>query len=142
MMLSSFGIGDEYSQRNNKEGARYLKKGQELRRDYLIPNEEIKFESEVNLKYADKSSWRVFLTSQRFILFRDSGYSVSDDSDEADDAVVSERLGDIREIKYQGSVSRKSPSIVVVGKTKHELIGSSRVKLKRLYQDLRDYIRH
>lgn len=101
-------------------------------KDFLVPNEEIKFQSATDVEYGSKH-YQVIVTDKRLILYARRGLVFK-----SDDAVT-EKLDNIQGIKYaeKGIISKKGV-ISVEGKTRFELAGSAS-EMKALYQSLMQF---
>ncbi len=97
--------------------------------DYLMPDEDIRFQSEFDIKYGGKF-YMVVLTDLRLILYARTSWPFRRDD------VVTEKLKDIQGIKYrEKGVIFKSAQIEVQSKSKIVLNGR-RDEIKTLYQRL------
>lgn len=96
--------------------------------DYLLPKEEIKFQSEAGVNYAGKR-YQVIVTDSRLLLYARRGMVLKRDD------VVTEKLSDIQ-VKYKETgMLRKKGVIEVHGKTKYPLEGNPE-EMKALYQSI------
>ena len=100
-----------------------------LLQDFLLPNENVRFESTGDVKYGGKG-YRVIISDKRCILYARRGLLVKNDD------VVSEKLDDCQGIKYneKGIIGKKG-IIEIHSKTKFQLEGSA-IEMKALYQNL------
>ncbi|MGD1836517.1 MAG: hypothetical protein ACPKPY_00480 [Nitrososphaeraceae archaeon] len=97
--------------------------------DFLLPNENIKFNSKTSVKYGDKK-YNVLITDMRLILYAQRGHiSKSDD-------IVSERLDKLKEIKYceKGLIFR-SAKISIQSNITLDILGPCS-ELKQLFTNL------
>jgi hypothetical protein len=100
--------------------------------DFLLPNENVKFQSTSEVEYANKP-YQVVVTDNRLILYARRGMLFKKDD------VITERLKDIQ-IKYkeEGLVFKKG-IIEVYGKTLYKLIGKPS-EMKALYQQIAPFL--
>ena len=101
--------------------------------DYLMPNENIRFQSDFDVQYGDKL-YNVVLTDVRLVLYSRRGLLFKSDD------VVTESIKDIQSIKYkeEGMFLKKS-YLIIESKSKIVLSGD-RDALKTLYQRLLPFI--
>lgn len=102
--------------------------------DYLMPGEEIKFQSGDNaVKYGDKP-YKLVLTNKRILLYSARGRIVKRDD------VVTEKLDELQGVKYRerGLIS-KSGTIEIQGKTKMQLSGNA-AGIRTLYQQIMQFL--
>jgi hypothetical protein len=101
--------------------------------DYLMPGEEIKFQSTGGVKYGNKS-YHVILTDRRILLYAQRGMMFKNDD------VVTQKLDELQGIKYseQGIIEKRG-TIHIEGKTKMDLYGSA-AEIKVLYQQMMQFM--
>ena len=101
--------------------------------DYLMPNEEVRFQSTTYVNYGDKL-YQVILTNKRLVLYAKRGLIFKSDD------VVSWKLDEIQGLKYkeQGIIGKKG-IIEIHGKTKVQFYGPAR-EMKALYQQLMEFL--
>ncbi len=97
--------------------------------DYLVPGEEVKFQSKGFVRFGD-SSYHVILTDRRIVLYARRGVLVKNDE------VVTQKLTELQGVKYseEGLVTRRG-IIRIEGKTRMDLSGSA-PEIKALYQQM------
>ena len=101
--------------------------------DYLMPNENIKYQSDFNVQYGDKF-YNVILTDIRLILYARRGLIFKGDD------VVTEAIRDVQGIKYKETgMFVKTSHLVVQSKTTIDLIGNQG-SIKALYQRLLPFL--
>ncbi len=101
--------------------------------DYLLPGEEVRFQSKTTITYGGKR-YSVIVTDRRLILYARRGAIFKRDD------VVTAKLTDVQGIKYKekGLIAKKG-IIEVLGKTKLQLEGPAK-EMKALYQQLLQFI--
>ena len=101
--------------------------------DYLLPNENIRFQSDFDIEYGEKK-YEVILTDMRLILFARRGLVFKNDD------VISDAISEIQGIKYkeQGRLFKKA-FIEVQGRSKIILEGK-KDSILRLYQRLLPFL--
>ncbi|MFA4645975.1 PH domain-containing protein [Pyrococcus kukulkanii] len=101
--------------------------------DYLLPGEEIKFQSKTQVTYGDKL-YTLVVTNKRIILYARRGLVFKSDD------VVTFKLDELQGIKYRetGIISKKGV-IEIQGKTKATLEGPAK-EMKTLYQQLLQFL--
>ncbi len=101
--------------------------------DYLMPNENIRYQSDFDVMYGDKA-YTVVLTDIRLILYSRRGLLFKSDD------VVTEAIRDIQGIKYKetGAIF-KSSYLEILSKSRIVLSGN-RAALKTLYQRLLPFL--
>ncbi|WP_297517975.1 PH domain-containing protein [Thermococcus sp.] len=101
--------------------------------DYLLPKEEVKFQSKNNVQYGGKN-YQVIVTDRRIILYARRGAIFKSDD------VVTFKLSDVEGIKYkeEGLIGKRG-IIEIQGKTKAKLMGSTS-EMKTLYQQLLQFL--
>lgn len=101
--------------------------------DYLLPNEQIRYQSEFDVFYAGKP-YTVILTDLRLVLYSRRGLLIKNDD------VVTEAIRDIQGIKYREmGLIVKSGELVISGKTRMQF-GGSKDSMKALYQRLLPFL--
>lgn len=101
--------------------------------DYLMPNENIRYQSDFDIQYGDKS-YTVVLTDIRLILYARKGLIFKSDD------VVTEAIRDVQGIKYKESgILFKSAYLEVLSKSKLVLTGNQ-AAIKTLYQRLLPFL--
>jgi len=101
--------------------------------DYLLPGEEIRFQSSDDVKLGDQN-YRVIVTNLRIIFYAQRGTIFKRDD------VITIKLIEVRGIKYKerGTLFKRG-ILEVYGNTKFVLEGSPDA-MKALYQQLLQYI--
>jgi hypothetical protein len=101
--------------------------------DYLMPGEEIKFQSTGGVKYGEKL-YHVILTDRRILLYAQRGMIVKNDD------VVTQKLDELQGIKYseEGIIGRRG-TIHIEGRTKMDLHGAA-AEIKVLYQQMMQFM--
>lgn len=101
--------------------------------DYLLPNENIRFQSDGDIAYGTKK-YEVILTDKRLILFARRGLIFKNDD------VISDTISEIQGIKYKerGRLFKKS-FIEIYGRSKIRLEGEKKSMLT-LYQRLLPFL--
>ena len=101
--------------------------------DYLLPNENIRFQSDFDIEYGEKK-YEVILTDMRLILFARRGLVFKNDD------VISDAIAEIQGIKYKerGRLFKKA-CIEVQGRSKIILEGK-KDSILRLYQRLLPFL--
>jgi len=101
--------------------------------DYLVPGEEIKFQSTKGVKYGEKS-YHVILTDRRILLYAQRGMMFKNDD------VVTQRLDELQAIKYsEEGIIAKRGVIHIEGRTKMDLHGAA-TEIKVLYQQMMQFM--
>ena len=101
--------------------------------DYLMPNENIRYQSDFDVVYGDKQ-YTVVLTDIRLVLYSRRGLIFKSDD------VVTEAIRDIQGIKYKESgMIFKSAYLEILSKSKIVLSGNQ-AALKTLYQRLLPFL--
>jgi hypothetical protein len=101
--------------------------------DYLMPNENIRYQSDFDIQYGNKS-YTVVLTDIRLILYARKGLIFKSDD------VVTEAIRDVQGIKYKESgIFFKSAYLEVLSKSKVVLTGNQ-AAIKTLYQRLLPFL--
>jgi hypothetical protein len=101
--------------------------------DYLMPNENIRYQSDFDVIYGDKA-YTVVLTDIRLILYSRRGLLFKSDD------VVTEAIRDIQGIKYKETgMLIKSSYLEILSKSRIVLSGN-RAALKTLYQRLLPFL--
>jgi hypothetical protein len=101
--------------------------------DYLMPNENIRYQSEFNVQYGDKF-YAVILTDIRLILYARRGLIFKGDD------VVTEAIRDVQGITYKETgMIVKTAHLIVQSKTKIDLTGNQGA-IKALYQRLLPFL--
>jgi hypothetical protein len=97
--------------------------------DYLLPLENVKFQSKIIVQYANKK-YKVVITDKRLILYAQRGYLIKSDD------LVSERLDRLHGVEYseKGLVFRTAV-ISIQGTTKLEIHGPIS-ELKPLFHNM------
>lgn len=101
--------------------------------DYLMPNENIRYQSDFDITYGDKA-YTVVLTDIRLILYSRRGLLFKSDD------VITEAIRDIQGIKYKetGAIFKKS-YLQILSKSRLVLSGNP-AALKTLYQRLLPFL--
>jgi hypothetical protein len=101
--------------------------------DYLLPLENVKFNSETSVLHGDKK-YNVVVTDKRLILFAQRGHFRRSDD------IVSERLDRIQGVEYseKGLLSRRA-KILIHGFSKMEIQGSPS-EIKPLFQSIHSVV--
>jgi hypothetical protein len=102
--------------------------------DYLIPGEEIKYQSGESLvKYGGKD-YKLILTNKRILLYNSRGLVVKKDD------VITQKLEELQGVKYKekGLISKEG-LIEIQGKTLIQLSGHA-ASMKALYQQIMQFI--
>jgi hypothetical protein len=102
--------------------------------DFLLPLENIKFQSKTLISYANKK-YKVVMTDKRFILFAQRGHFLKSDD------IVSERLDRLNGLEYseKGLIFREA-RISIQGTTKIDIHGSIS-ELKPLFHTMESIIK-
>jgi len=101
--------------------------------DYLMPNENIRYQSDFDVMYGDKA-YTVVLTDIRLVLYSRRGLLFKSDD------VVTEAIRDIQGIKYkEEGIIFKSSHLEILSKSKLVLSGNQ-AALKTLYQRLLPFL--
>jgi hypothetical protein len=97
--------------------------------DYLLPLENIKFNSKTSVSYGGKK-YNVLVTDKRLLLFAQRGYLLRSDD------IVSERLDRLQGLEYsEKGLLYKTAKILIQGSSKLEIKGSP-TELKPLFQNI------
>lgn len=101
--------------------------------DYLIPGEEIRFQSSSNLSFGGKY-YQILITNKRLLLYARRGLIIKGDD------VVSFKMEELQGIKYkeEGLINRKG-ILEVRCKTLVQLSGGT-AETKALYQQLLQFL--
>jgi hypothetical protein len=101
--------------------------------DYLMPGEEIKFQSTRRVRYGDKG-YHVILTDRRILLYASRGAVFKNDD------VVTQKLDELQGIKYaERGIIDKTGTIRLEGKTRMDLSGPAG-EIKTLYQQMMQFL--
>ncbi|MGD0331077.1 MAG: hypothetical protein ABSB40_11670 [Nitrososphaeria archaeon] len=102
--------------------------------DYLIPGEEIRFQSGSAISFGGKN-YRILITSKRLLLYAERGFSFLKRDD-----VVSFKMDELQGIKYreEGIINKKG-ILEIHGKTLVQLSGRA-AETKALYQQLLQFL--
>jgi hypothetical protein len=101
--------------------------------DYLMPDENIKFQSDLDVQYGDKL-YNIVLTDTRLVLYSRRGLLFKSDD------VVTEAIKDIKNLKYkEEGMFVKKAYLIIESKSKIVLSGD-RDALKTLYQRLLPFL--
>jgi len=101
--------------------------------DFLLPGEDIRFQSYQNVKYGDKE-YQVIVTNKRLMLYARRGLLFKKDD------VVSIQLKELQGIKYrEKGIINKKGILEVHGRTLLQLIGPAD-DIRALYQQLLQFI--
>jgi hypothetical protein len=104
-------------------------------RDFLIPLENVKFQSKSLISYADKK-YKVILTDKRFILYARRGHFIKSDD------IVSERLDRLNGLRYsERGVMFREAKISIQGTTKMDIHGPIS-ELKPLFHTMESIIKN
>ena len=103
-------------------------------RDYLMPGEEIRFQSTRAVRYGNKP-YHVILSDRRILLFARRGALFKNDD------VVSQKLDELQGVKYteQGIVAKKGVIHVQSFKAEMNLSGPAG-EIKTLYQQMMQFM--
>jgi hypothetical protein len=103
-------------------------------RDYLMPGEEIRFQSRRGVRYGNKR-YQVILSDRRILLFAERGMLFKNDD------VVTQKLDDLQGVKYseQGIIGKKGIIRVQGFKTEMDLTGPAE-EIKTLYQQMMQFM--
>ena len=103
-------------------------------RDYLMPGEEIKFQSSRQVRYGTKS-YHVVLSDRRILLFAERGLLFKNDD------VVSQKLAELQGVKYseRGIIDKRGVIHVQTFKTEMDLSGPAE-EIKTLYQQMMQFM--
>lgn len=102
--------------------------------DYLIPGEEVKYQSGGNAVQYGGKPYKLILTNKRILLHSTRGLIVKKDD------VVTQKLEELQGVKYKekGLISKEGV-IEIQGKTVIQLSGSA-ASMKTLYQQIMQFI--
>ena len=102
--------------------------------DYLMPGEQVKFQSSGNVHYAGKM-YQVILTDRRILLYAKRGLVLKNDD------IVTQKLDELQGIKYseQGIIGKKGIIHVEAKSSRMDLIGSA-AEIKGLYQQMMQFM--
>ncbi len=102
--------------------------------DYLMPAEQIRFQSSFRVHYGDKT-YQVIVTERRILLYAERGIVFKRDD------VVTQKLDELQEIKYQerGIVSKRGLIKIQSLKTEMDLWGPAG-EVKTLYQQMMQFM--
>jgi len=97
--------------------------------DYLVPGEEIKFQSARPVHYGD-ARYHVIMTDRRILLFGRRGMFFQNDE------IVTQKLDDLHGVRYseEGLIDKRG-TIHLEGRTKMDLSGPAPA-IKALYQQM------
>lgn len=103
-------------------------------RDYLMPGEEIKFQSSGHVRYGNKP-YRVILSDRRILLYATRGTLFKTDD------VVTQKFNDLQGVRYteQGLISKKGV-IHVQGMRSEMSLSGPAVEIKTLYQQMMQFM--
>ena len=101
--------------------------------DYLVPGEEIKFQSAHSVHYGD-GRYHVIMTDRRILLYARRGLLFQNDE------VVTQKLDDLLGVKYteEGLIDRRG-IIHIEGRTRMDLRGPASA-IKALYQQMMAFV--
>jgi hypothetical protein len=102
--------------------------------DYLMPAEQIKFQSSESVRYGEKP-YRVIVTDRRLILYARRGRLFKEDD------VISQKLDELEALKFseQGVLVRKGLLRIQTAKTEMRLLGPL-PQIKALYQQMMQFL--
>jgi len=102
--------------------------------DFLMPAEQIKFQSDHGVHYAGKV-YQVILTDKRILLYAKRGMMFKSDD------IVTQKLDDLQGVKYQeeGVFEKKGTIKVQTMKTEMDLAGPA-AEIKALYQQMMQFM--
>jgi hypothetical protein len=102
--------------------------------DFLLPQENIKFQSKTLIHYANKT-YRVIITDKRFILYARRGHFLKSDD------IISERLDSLSGLEYseKGIIFREA-KICLQGTTKIDIHGPIS-ELKPLFHTMESLVK-
>jgi hypothetical protein len=103
-------------------------------RNFLMPGEEIKFQSSRQVRYGAKS-YRVILSDRRILLYARRGVLFKNDD------IISQKLNELQGVKYseQGIVGKKGVIRVQSLRTEMDLSGPAD-EIKTLYQQMMQFM--
>jgi hypothetical protein len=103
-------------------------------RDYLMPGEEIRFQSNGNIRYGNKP-YRVILSDRRILLYARRGALFKTDD------VVTRKFNDLQGVRYteQGLISKRGV-IHVQGITSEMALSGPAGEIKTLYQQMMQFL--
>jgi len=101
--------------------------------DYLMPNENIRYQSDFDVIYGDKA-YTVVLTDIRLILYSRRGLLFKSDD------VVTEAIRDIQGIKYKETGAIFKSSYLEILSRSRIVLSGNRAALKTLYQRLLPFL--
>ena len=101
--------------------------------DYLLPNENIRYQSDFNVFYGGKP-YSVIVTDTRLVLYSRRGLIIKNDD------VVTEAIKDIQGITYREmGLIVKSGEVIISGKSRMQF-GGNKDSMKALYQKLLPFL--
>jgi hypothetical protein len=102
--------------------------------DYLMPSEQIKYQSDVTVHYGNKQ-YSIVVTDKRLLLYAKRGLIFKNDD------VISQKFDELLGVKYKesGIISKRGIIEVQGAKTKMELWGSA-LEIKALYQQIMQFM--
>jgi predicted nucleotidyltransferase len=100
--------------------------------DYIVPQEQIKFQSSANVKL-DGKNYRLILTEGRILLYARRGRIAKNED------VVTVRLGELQGIRYKESGILKKQGVIEIQAKSVLYLSGSVVEIKSLYQRLMQY---
>jgi hypothetical protein len=101
--------------------------------DFLMPGEQIKFQSGEGVKFGDKN-YQVVLTDRRILLYARRGMMFKSDD------VVTSKLDELQGVKYsEEGIITKRGVIRIEGKTRIDLFGTA-AEMKALYQQMMQFM--
>lgn len=102
--------------------------------DYLMPSEQVKFQSSFGVHYG-KKVYQVIVTDRRILLYAKRGMIFKSDD------VVTQKLDELQGIKYQeqGIINKRGIMKIQSAKTEMDLWGSAS-EVKALYQQMMQFV--
>jgi hypothetical protein len=102
--------------------------------DFLMPAEQIRFQSNKNVHYAGKT-YQVILTDKRILLYAKRGIMMKNDD------IVTQRLDDMQGVKYQetGIIDKKGVIKLQTLRVEMDLVGPA-AEIKALYQQMMQFM--
>jgi hypothetical protein len=103
-------------------------------KDFLLPLENIKFQSKTLVRYANKK-YRVIITDKRFVLYAQRGYLLKSDD------IISERLDRLNGLEYsEKGVLFREAKISIQGSIKMDIHGPI-PELKPLFHTMESIVK-
>ena len=103
-------------------------------RDYLMPGEEVKFQSDSSVRYGNKP-YKVILSDRRILLYAQRGTLSKNDD------IVTQKLTELQAVKYteKGLITKRGTIRVQSSKTEMDLTGPAE-EIKALYQQMMQFM--